>query len=122
MQGRLEGLIDGVYPRDASQLEPLLDDIAVLARLVDDLRTLANAESGVLTLEREATDIGMLCATRRRAVRTARRRSRCDQGLRTRRQRRSVLIQVRIRQVLVNLLANAIRTAAGGAGSAALAS
>ncbi len=41
-------------------IDQLLEETRVLARVVDDLRTLANAESGVLTLEKEATDIGML--------------------------------------------------------------
>jgi signal transduction histidine kinase len=60
IQGRLEGLIDGVYPRDEARLTQLLDDTRMLARLVDDLRTLANAESGTLTLKKESSDLGFL--------------------------------------------------------------
>jgi signal transduction histidine kinase len=57
VQGRIEGLIDGVYPRDAVELQALLDDTRLVARLVEDLRTLSSAESGALGLVREPTDI-----------------------------------------------------------------
>src|SRR4029078_7861758 len=57
VQGKLEGLIDGVYARDDEQLQGLLDDTRVLARLVEDLRTLSTAESGAMALSKEPTDI-----------------------------------------------------------------
>ena len=60
VQGRLEGLLDGVYPRDDAQLGEVLEETRMLARLVDDLRTLANAESGTLDLQKEPTDLGVL--------------------------------------------------------------
>ena len=60
MQGRLEGMLDGVYPRDERQVAQVLDDARHLARLVEDLRTLAHTESGTLKLEREPVDIGVL--------------------------------------------------------------
>jgi len=60
MQGNLEALLDGVYPPDASHLEPILDETRVLSRLVDDLRTLSLAEAGALTLHREPTDVARL--------------------------------------------------------------
>src|SRR5512134_891329 len=48
MQGNLEGMIDGIYSADAGRLESLYNETQILARLVDDLRTLALAESGSL--------------------------------------------------------------------------
>src|SRR5215475_9141552 len=57
MQGKLEGLIDGVYPRDERQLAEVLDEAHLLSRLVEDLRTLALTESGALTLQKEPTDL-----------------------------------------------------------------
>jgi len=57
IQGRLEALIDGVYPRDDAKLEELLEETRVLSRLVEDLRTLANAEAGALALQKEPTDL-----------------------------------------------------------------
>lgn len=60
IQGNLEGLLDGVYPRDEAHLAPVLEETRVLSRLIDDLRTLALAESGALKLQREPTDLGIL--------------------------------------------------------------
>jgi len=62
IQGNLEGLIDGVYPADAAHLRSILDETRVLSRLVDDLRTLALAESGALKLQKEPTDIAALAS------------------------------------------------------------
>jgi len=36
MQGRLEGLLDGVYPRDEQHLEDVLEETRVLSRLIED--------------------------------------------------------------------------------------
>lgn len=60
MQGRLEGMLDGVYPRDETHVTHVLDETRLLARLVEDLRTLAHSESGTLTLQKEPTDLGVL--------------------------------------------------------------
>jgi two-component system OmpR family sensor kinase/two-component system sensor histidine kinase BaeS len=60
VQGRIEGLLDGVYPRDDAQLGQALAETRMLARLVDDLRTLAHAESGTLTLQKEPSDVTIL--------------------------------------------------------------
>lgn len=60
IQGNLEGLLDGVYPPDAAHLTPILEETRVMARLIDDLRTLSQAESGTLKLYREPTDLGIV--------------------------------------------------------------
>jgi len=60
VQGNLEGMLDGVYPADEANLRSLLEETNILARLVEDLRTLALAESGALTLKKEPTDLSML--------------------------------------------------------------
>src|SRR5207249_9366084 len=62
VQGNLEALVDGVYPADEAHLSGILDETRVLSRLVDDLRTLALAESGTLALHREPTDLDVLVA------------------------------------------------------------
>jgi signal transduction histidine kinase len=116
MQGDLEALLDGLYPADALHLGPILDETRVLSRLVDDLRTLSLAEAGALALHREPTDIAGLVADS-----VASFRAQADSGgidL-------SVAIEgalpqaevdpVRIREVLSNLLSNALRyTPRGG--------
>lgn len=60
VQGNLEALVDGVYPADEAHLAPILDETRVLARLIEDLRTLSLAEAGTLALHREPTDIRVL--------------------------------------------------------------
>ena len=60
LQGRLEGMLDGIYPRDEGQLAAVLQETRMLARLVEDLRTLAHTESGTLTLQKESTDVAIL--------------------------------------------------------------
>ncbi|HSJ45172.1 MAG TPA: HAMP domain-containing sensor histidine kinase [Euzebyales bacterium] len=60
LRGDLEAMVDGVRPMDDEHLRALLDDVAMLERLLDDLRTLSLAESGALVLDREPTDLGRL--------------------------------------------------------------
>jgi len=56
IQGNLEAVLDGVYPADVEHIQPALDQAQLLARLVEDLRTLALAEAGQLSLDRQPTD------------------------------------------------------------------
>src|SRR4029077_14469698 len=56
VQGHLEAIVDGVSPADAEHLSAILDETRVLARLIDDLRTLALSEAGTLALHPEPTD------------------------------------------------------------------
>jgi signal transduction histidine kinase len=115
IQGNLEALLDGVYPPDEAHIGPILDETRVLERLVDDLRTLSLAESGALPLHRESTDAAVLLedvafAHRARAAATGvALRVETDAGL------PSVDIDpMRMRQVLTNLVDNAIRVMPDG--------
>ena len=116
MQGRLEGMVDGVYAADAAQVAQVLEDTRLLARLVEDLRTLAHSESGTLTLQREPTDVGVLAEEVVALFRPA-----ADSGG----VRLTATVHdgvspidvdpVRIREVMTNLVSNALRyTPAGG--------
>jgi two-component system sensor histidine kinase BaeS len=60
IRGQAEAIADGVYPADATHLAPILDATQTLDRLVEDLRTLALTDSGNLVLHKEPTDIGGL--------------------------------------------------------------
>jgi two-component system sensor histidine kinase BaeS len=113
IQGRLEGLLDGVYPLDNERLAAVLEETRVLARLVEDLRTLANAETGILTLQREPTELPPLVRDVVHALAAGSRVVHVDAPAEL-----PVLDidPVRIREVIANLLSNALRyTPDGGA-------
>jgi signal transduction histidine kinase len=115
IQGNVEGILDGLYPADEARLESILEETRVLSRLVDDLRTLALAESGALHLRREPTDLAELIQD-------------AISGFESQVQEKEVSVETRlavaadahvdprrIREVLTNLLSNALHyTPRGG--------
>jgi signal transduction histidine kinase len=110
MQGKLEGLIDGVYPADASQLTQLLEETHVLSRLVEDLRTLALSESGALKLEKESIDPGDLARDVVRAFAADAAGRQVTLTIDAAADLAPIDVDpLRIREVLTNLLANALR-------------
>ena len=56
ISANIEGILDGVYAADAGHLEPALEETRVMSRLLEDLSMLAMAESGALRLRLEPTD------------------------------------------------------------------
>jgi two-component system, OmpR family, sensor histidine kinase BaeS len=60
IRGGVEAIIDGVHPADEPHLAAIVEETRVMERLVEDLRTLALAESGRLALHREAVDLAEL--------------------------------------------------------------
>lgn len=60
IQGNVEGILDGMYQADETRLMSILEETQVLSRLIEDLRTLALAESGALYLKKEPTDLAEL--------------------------------------------------------------
>jgi len=116
VQGNLEALVDGVHPADEAHLAAILDETKVLSRLVEDLRTLSLAESGALALHREAIDVGALV---RETVESFASQAE-PAGVVIDAQVATGLPQVdadpvRAREILANLVANALRyTPRGG--------
>jgi two-component system sensor histidine kinase BaeS len=116
IRGNVEGMLDGVYPPDEAHLGPVLEETAVMARLLDDLQTLSTAEAGVLRLHRERIDPAALAQDAAAALRS--RADRAGVGLDCRAAGAVPEVEVdpvRIGEVLANLLTNAIRhTPSGG--------
>ena len=115
IQGNLEGLIDGLYPRDDAHLQPILDETHVIARLIEDLRILSLAEAGMLKLQREQTDLGDLIND----VLSSFRAKADEAGVLMRAEVDSDvplldIDAVRVREVIVNLISNALRYTADG--------
>jgi len=57
LRGRLEGIVDGVYPHDEAHIATALEEVYLLDRLVNDLRTLTQAEARQLPLEIRPFDL-----------------------------------------------------------------
>jgi signal transduction histidine kinase len=116
VRGKLEGVLDGVYPATPEHLEPVLEEIQLLTQLVEDLRLLALTEAGQLPLEKRAMDVGDLL--RDAQVNFSPQAS--DRGVTLALDLPPALPQVmadwrRIAQVLGNLVTNALRhTPQGG--------
>jgi len=62
MQGNLRAILDGVYPLETAEIANLYDETRLLSRLVDDLRELALADAGRLSLRLQAMDLGAAVA------------------------------------------------------------
>ena len=109
MQGNLEGMLDGVYSADEERLKSLYEETQILSRLVDDLRTLALAESGSLHLKREPTDLAQLI----REVVSAFEAHAQEKEIKVELDLGDIdtveIDPLRIREVLTNLLTNALR-------------
>jgi two-component system OmpR family sensor kinase/two-component system sensor histidine kinase BaeS len=110
IQGNLEGLLDGIYPADQQHIAPILEETRVLSRVIDDLRTLSLADSGALKLQLESTNLEELIEEAVTSFRLQAGASGVE--LRVDVQAGLPRLEVdptRIREVLVNLLANALR-------------
>jgi two-component system sensor histidine kinase BaeS len=116
LQGNVEAILDGVHEPDAAHLNAILEETRVLSRLVEDLRTLTLSEAGTLALHPEPTDLAVLVGEvvgsfeAAAAVGGVAVTGKVDEDV--------PLLEVdpvRVREVLVNLVANALRhTPAGG--------
>ncbi len=60
IQGNLEGVLDGVYAPTPEHIAATLEETRQLARLVEDLRVLSQAEAGQLPMHWEAVDVAEL--------------------------------------------------------------
>jgi signal transduction histidine kinase len=116
LQGNLEGMLDNVYPSDEEHISLLLEETRILARLIEDLRTFSLAETGKLVLQKEPCDPARLVSDLVQAMQSSAAKSGVTLGVRTADGLPPVEVDVaRIREVLENLVANAIRhTPEGG--------
>jgi signal transduction histidine kinase len=115
VHGSVEAILDGVHPADEPHLAAILEETRVLDRLIEDLRTLALSESGGLSLHREPTDLGILIGEVATSFAAA--ASAAGTELRVDVDDDLPLLDVdpvRIREVIANLVSNALRHTPGG--------
>lgn len=113
--GSTEAMLDGVHPRDDAHLAPILAETAVMNRLLDDLRTVSLAEAGALPLHREEVDARRLLEDVAAAHAAAAREAGIELAAAAGSAVPLEADPVRIREVLANLVVNAVRhTPPGG--------
>jgi two-component system sensor histidine kinase BaeS len=116
IEAQLEAIEDGIYPADREHLAPIREQAQALEKLVDDVRTVALADAGSLTLDRQPIELDALL---RDSVASFEPRA-AAAGVTLATELPTSLPPVsldapRIRQVLANLIGNALRyTPAGG--------
>ncbi len=116
IRGRLEGMQDGVYNSSPDQIASLLEETALMERLIEDLRLLALADAGQLPLYPETFSPAQLLHSVARSFTHQAERS----GVQLQVTIVTMLPELwadpqRIAQVLGNLVTNALRyTPSGG--------
>jgi len=109
IQGNLEAILDGVYQPTPETIAPIYEETLHLGRLIDDLRDLALAEAGELRLNKEPTDLVALVNQVTEMVSSSlewgpKLHVKVDHSL-----PKVTLDPKRIRQVMANILSNAVR-------------
>ena len=113
LRGEIEAMLDGVYPVNTESLRSLHQEIGMLDRLIADVRTVSSMDSPSFRIEPSWVEVGALLER----VRDAFRREAAEQGI-------SIVLAVepdlprieadaeRLKQVLANLVTNAVRHSA----------
>lgn len=116
IQGNLQAILDDVYPLDKTEIATIYDETLTLSRLINDLRDLAQAEAGQLSLSLQSMPLSPLIeSTVDLFSELAREKGVNLQTDLAARLPPAVADPDRVRQVLHNLLSNALRhTLPGG--------
>jgi two-component system sensor histidine kinase BaeS len=115
IRGWLEAAQDGVSEADAALIESLLEEAMLLHHIVDDLQDLAQADAGTLRLHRETVSAGDLLAQVGAAHRARAAAAGVDLTSSAPEELDVPADPVRLRQIVDNLVTNAVRhTGTGG--------
>jgi signal transduction histidine kinase len=115
IRGEIEAMLDGVHQVDPENLELLLDEVQVMERLLEDLRTLSLAEAGALALHPEPTDLVDLVGDVSEAHRRLAGAREVVMSIEAPDSLPEVVVDpVRIREVVANLIVNSLRAMPDG--------
>jgi signal transduction histidine kinase len=110
MRGRLEGIMDGIYPADQSHIGPALEETYLLERLVEDLRLLTLAESHQLVFEKCESDLVEISHRSISMFQAEVDEKNIHLDLLTSLEKASAIVDpLRTEQVISNLISNALR-------------
>lgn len=114
-RANLEAMLDGVEPVSEANIQVVLEQNKLLERLVADLRTLALADAGELKLDLQSTDLNQLVNGVVESYQSRARQMVIRFSLEYAKPLQRVLVDpVRIEQILVNLVENALQYAEQG--------
>jgi signal transduction histidine kinase len=108
--GYVEGLTDGTFKPTMDRFEAIEDEVVLLRRLVEDLRTLSIADAGELKLVKQAVQPRELLDNAARAFATIAEKQQVTLRIQAEDDLPDVMLdRERMIQVLSNLIANALR-------------
>ncbi len=114
LEGNLRAALDKVVPLDEAEVANLYGQTRHLIRLVNDLHELAQAESGQLPLEMVPVDLKIMITETLQALEPLATEKGISLSNETSALPEITADPIRIRQVLFNLLSNALRHTPGG--------
>ncbi|PZF80960.1 sensor histidine kinase [Jiangella anatolica] len=114
VRGYLEAAEDGVVPLDPQLVSSLLEESALLQRLIDDLQDLALADAGMLRIHRETIDVADLARQVVAAHQPSASASSVELVVAAPPSVPADADPVRLRQALGNLVANAVQYSGSG--------
>ena len=109
IQATIEGMAEGVIETNQKEMVRALDQTKTLNRIVEDLRLLSLAESKQLELKKDHINIGQLITEVIEDLTPISEESECKLIFKTPSQTTVFIDQYRIKQVLSNLIINALK-------------
>ena len=115
IEGNLEAMLDGVRAPTPDLIATLHTQSALLSQLITDLRDLSLADARQLSLRRRSVDLAVLCQESVDAMKVWTDERKVSTSVRVEGETTAAVDPDRLRQVVQNLLHNAVRfTPAGG--------